>query len=246
MAAADRNEKGGKASEQEKRQIFGEEDFVPFQLLLRGDGGHRTIDPEKQARQYCEEKRLEAEALIEAARVKAAAIEKQARDEGFARGSKEGEAAGRAKYDETVRRLVALMAGIDTQRPSLHQQYEAELWPVVEAMVRRLAQHEVSVNPRVIVACVRKTLEFVAASSYVRIRLHPEDFRRIKEAGLDSPELFAGRERLDLIEDPGVAMGGCVIGSDFGEIDASFDAFQERLLAAVGQAFLSSLSEQSS
>lgn len=243
VAVSGKTEKKPNEAEKPTRRIYGADEFVPFQHLLQGDSGPRTIDPEKQSRLYLEEKRRLADALIDEARNKTAAIEKAAHDAGFAKGQKEGEEAGRAKYEKTVQKLHEVMSSIEDMRPALHLQYEQELWPVIEAMVRRLAHHEISVNPRVIAACLSKTLEFVSASAIVRVRLHPEDFRRIKEAGLENPDLFAGQERLDLIEDPGVSMGGCLVSSDFGEIDAGFDAFQERLLEAVGQAFLASLAE---
>jgi flagellar assembly protein FliH len=219
-------------------------DFVPFSLLVHGeDGQPQTIDPFQQRRKEAARLMREAEEILQKARQQAAEIEKQAYDKGLAEGRDKGESEGRRQYEEILTRFDQLMAAVEGQRAQIQGQYEKELLPLIIAMVDKLVQHEISVNNRVIASCLRNTMQFVADSAMVRVYLHPDDFIRIKEVSLNNPELLGSRKQLDLVEDDTVAIGGCYIRSDFGEVDASLENFRNRLYQTVEKAFLAALAE---
>lgn len=108
-------------------------------------------------------------------------------------------------------------------------------------MVDRLVYHEVSVNPLVIQACLKKAMEFVVENSTVQIHLHGDDFGRLKKASLENSRLIEGKNRIQLVEDPNIAVGGCFLKTDFGEIDATLENCKARLYGAVEQAFLAAM-----
>ena len=219
-------------------------EFVPFSLLMRGgEGGTMTIDPYQQGREEAARLIREAEEVLRQARQDAADIEKQAYGKGFAEGSSKGETEGRRQYEEEVAKLDKLMTALERQRAEIQGQYEKDLLPLVIAMVDKLVQHEISVNSRVIASCLRNTMQYVADSATVKVHLHPDDFNRIKEASLSNPDFLGTRKQLDLVEDDTVAVGGCLVNSDFGEIDASLEKFKNRLYQAIEKAFLAALAE---
>ena len=219
-------------------------DFVPFSLLLQsGEGKAQTIYPLLQSRRKAEEILQEADKVLAEARRQASEIERAAYEKGYAEGRDRGEAEGKARYEESVSRLTRMTDSVEQQRNLIQKQYEKELLPVVLAVVDRLVHHEISVNQRVIFGCLCKALQFVADSAVVKVHLHPDDFAKIREASLTNTDLLAGRKQLDFIEDESVSMGGCLLRSDFGEVDASLDQFRSRLYKAVEEAFLSALAE---
>jgi flagellar assembly protein FliH len=73
------------------------------------------------------------------------------------------------------------------------------------------------------------------------VHLHSDDFQHIKEITLEDPSLLQGARRFELIDDPAVNRGGCLLQTDFGEIDATLDTCRERLFALVDQAFQDAL-----
>lgn len=226
------------------KKTMANSEFVPFSLLMQGGKDEpQTIDPYQQGRREAARLIREAEQTLSEARQQAADIEKQAYDKGFAEGRTKGEADGRQKYDEAAAQLAQLMVSLQSQRTEIQGQYEKDLLPVVIAMVDKLVQHEISVNSRVIASCLRNSLQYVADSATVRVHLHPDDFSRVKEAALSNPDILDSRKQLDLIEDDTVSVGGCLLTSDFGEVDASLDRFKSRLYQAVESAFLAALAE---
>lgn len=214
-----------------------EEAFRPFEDLWQGTDGHGL---------QIKSPRSQAEEIINNAKEAAVQIEQNAYQKGYAQGEKDGLAEGEKKFGEAVRNIEKLLKQLQDQVAELHKKHEQDLLVLIKAMIDRLVNHEVSVNPRVIQACLRKTMEFVVENSVVRIHLHSDDFNRLKEAGLESLALLDGKNKVQLVEDPNISMGGCLASSDFGEVDSTLENCREKLYAAVDRAFLASLANDTS
>ena len=170
-------------------------------------------------------------------------IEQEAYDKGFAKGEEEGKKSGEDSYHELLAQAKELLAQLGGERQRLNQQYEAELLPLIKAMVDRLVNHEVSVNRLVIEKCLNKALGYVVAKSSVIVHLNPNDFQAIKDASLDNPDFLQGADNVELMEDPSISQGGCLLETDFGNIDASLENCREQLYQALDQSFLAALAE---
>lgn len=163
------------------------------------------------------------------------------RQEAYACGLDKGEAAGLALYEERLQELATLFAALNGERQAVLRQHEESMLPLITAMVDRLVYHEASLNPLVIQACLKKAMEFVVENSTVQIHLHADDLARLEKASLENVRLIEGKNRIQLVEDPSLAVGGCFLKTDFGEIDATLENCKARLYAAVEQAFLAAL-----
>ena len=190
--------------------------------------------------------RREAEETVAKAREDAARIEQEAYDKGFAKGEQDGLAEGEKKLAEEIGKVEGFLKTLNDQIVDVQGHHEQNLLVLVKAMVDRLVNHEVSVNPMVIQSCLKKTMDYVVENSVVKVHLHTDDFNRLKEAGLTNPALFEGKNRVQLIEDPNISLGGCLVSTDFGEIDATLESCRDKLYAAVDQALMAALAEDTS
>ena len=181
--------------------------------------------------------RQQAEEVVKQAQAEAGRIEQEAYDKGFA----EGRVAGQQEFEAKIRQFAALLDILQNQRAEVLNRYEQELLCLINTMVDRLVHHEASVNPLVIRACFREAMEFVVENSLVKVHLHGDDLHRIKEISLEDPGFLAGKSRVQLIEDPAISPGGCLLQTSFGEIDATLESCKAKLYAAVDQAFLAAL-----
>jgi len=186
-----------------------------------------------------EKLRKEAEDIVKNAELRAAQIEKEAYDKGFAAGQQEGNELVAAKGVEAA----ALLESIQEERKSLYGKYEADIVELLKAMVEKIVNHEVSVNPRVIPACLRMALSHVIENSVVKVHINSEDFSRIRELGLVNQELLEGFKQLELIEDQAISRGGCLLETEFGEIDATIETTKGKLFEAIDRFFLESLAQ---
>ena len=214
--------------------------FVSYESLWHDpEGGEEEIGPGGAEKMRIEQERIrmENEEMIEKARAQAVEIEKKAYDKGFARGEEEGRTSGRAEFDDRLLKAENLIRELEKARSDVFLRYEDDLPPLIQTMVDRLVNHEVSVNPRVITSCLRDSMEYVVARSMVKVHLHPNDLERFNKMEQEEPRSLAGRQQVELVADPEISEGGCFLETEFGEIDATLENRREKLYEAVDRAF---------
>jgi len=208
--------------------------FEDFWQVKPGSAEAKRLEKHKSPREIAME---EAASIIRQAGEQAEKLKDEAYAEGLAKGEAEGKAAGLAQYEKQLEELAALFTTLNGELEAVLQQHQESMLALITTMVDRLVYHEVSVNPLVIQSCLKKAMEFVVENSTVQIHLHGDDFARLKRASLEDSRLIEGKNRIQLVEDPNIAVGGCFLKTDFGEIDATLENSKTRLYAAVEQAF---------
>ncbi len=217
------------------------EEFLSFEDFWQGMPGSAETKERERRKSPQEIAMEEAAEIIRQAGEQADKLKDEAYAEGFAKGEAEGKAAGLARYEKQREELAGLFTALNGEREAVLKQHEESMLALITSMVDRLVYHEVSVNPLVIQACLKKAMEFVVENSTVQIHLHGDDFGRLKKASLEDSRLIEGKNRIQLVEDPNIAVGGCFLKTDFGEIDATLETCKARLYAAVEQAFLAAM-----
>ena len=165
-------------------------------------------------------------------------IEQEAHEKGFAAGKEEAAAIAEKELKDKLTELDKLLKSVEADRRQLHGEYENDIITLVKTMVDRAVFHEVSVNPMVIQACLKTALSYVVENSTVNVHLHSNDLNRLKEVGLDNPDLLSGFNQLELTEGPGVSEGGCLLETSFGEVDATLEERRGRLYKAIDAIFM--------
>jgi len=72
----------------------------------------------------------------------------------------------------------------------------------------------------------------------VRVHLHPDDFVLFKDVELDGSIFTDRMSRIELVEDPGISVGGCFLSTDFGEVDATLENRRDKLYETLDKAYL--------
>ncbi len=158
------------------------------------------------------------------------AIQKQAYEEGFAQGHKDGSDAGQTQIQARVRRLDQLMAALATPFAELDQRVEQELVTLAMAVARQLVRREIKTDPGQIVAVVREALSALPiASQNVRLHMHPEDAALVRTA----LSLTEGEHAWRIIEDGLQSRGGCQLVTDTSRIDAGVETRLAAIIATV-------------
>lgn len=219
------------------------EEFLSFADFWQGTDGEQVSSQAAKTKDPRLIAAKEAAELLGQAREQAEQIRKDAQVQGLALGEAAGQAEGLLQYRERIEALDLLLHSLEVQRADLLHKQEADLLALITTMVDRLVHHEVATNPQVIQACLKKAMEFVVENSAVRVHVSSDDFNRLKQASLENPRLIEGKSRLQLVEDAAIAPGGCLLHTDFGEIDATRESYRERLYAGVDRAFLAALAD---
>jgi flagellar assembly protein FliH len=154
------------------------------------------------------------------------------------RGYQEGLAAGQAEIQKRTGELNARIARLDSilrllSRPleDLDKEIEQQLTLLALTVGKQMVRRELRTDPAQVIAVIRESVgRLPAAARDVRVHLHPEDAAVVREH-LSSP---SADRAWNIVEDPAMSRGGCVVRTDTSQIDARLDS---RLNAVVSAAF---------
>jgi flagellar assembly protein FliH len=148
-------------------------------------------------------------------------VQQQAYQEGFERGLREGQVAGRQAMAEQAGNLEQLMCALTRPFEDLDQKVEEELLELVFVIVRQLVGNEISANPGQIMTIVHKAVAVLpSASRNLQLYLHPDDAQLVHELLPASDS----ETQWKVIEDVSVGRGGCRVVTDTSQVDATVEA----------------------
>jgi flagellar assembly protein FliH len=210
------------AANDEAGRIVKEAEEAAFQEVKRKTGEAQVLQQRAQD---------EAEGIIEAARQRAREIEtgarmsfeaerKEAADQGREAGREAGFAEGRAEVERLIQRTQVVLERAQDKRGEILAETEQEIIDLVLLIARKVIK-VISENQRnVIISNVVQALRKVRARGNVIIRVNMADVKLATEHTRDFIQLLEGVKSIQVVEDSSVDSGGCIIETDFGEIDA--------------------------
>ncbi|MEI7035942.1 flagellar assembly protein FliH [Fulvimonas yonginensis] len=155
------------------------------------------------------------------------ALERQAREEGYAAGLAQGLAEARAQGREQAARLASICEQAARPLDALDAVVEQELAQLAVVIARRVIAHELAMQPERIVQAVRQAVAALpSATRELRVRLHPDDLALLRE-------LEVTEAHWHLVADPALQRGGCRLESERSRLDASLETRLSAVVDAV-------------
>lgn len=172
------------------------------------------------------------------------AMQKQAYDEAFAQGKKDGQAQGfnegsRQGYEENVQALQKKAAEFEGILESLSQPFkvldaevEKELVKLSIGIATQIIRREIKLDPGQVIAAVREAIKVLPLSSQkISLYLHPEDAELVRSAlslgtTHGAEKIVSLDERSSawkIVEDPLITRGGCKVNTEVSHIDATVE-----------------------
>ena len=166
-----------------------------------------------EARKQAEELDVETRKTLEAE--KAEALER-----GREAGREEGYAAGQAEVDRLIDRTRVVLERAQDKRGEILSDTEREIIDLVLLMSRKVVK-VISENQReVVVSNVVQALRKVRDRGNIIIRVNLVDLKLTTAHTNNFIKMLEGAKSIQVAEDSSVDPGGCIIETDFGEIDA--------------------------
>jgi flagellar assembly protein FliH len=212
--------------------------------VIKSDSPHTTLrraafnfdDLQGQADCYLDEVRRQGQQLLEKARQEALAMKPQF------------EAEARRAAEETVQERVEQLAEqlvnqrLQTLRPALEQavgaierargdwaaQWESQAVHLAVAIAQRIIRRELAGDPQIQAAYIREALE-LAVGQQVRVRIHPDDRESLGRVAGQWLEQSLARASAELVADPSVSPGGCLVETQHGQIDQRIETQLARI-----------------
>jgi flagellar assembly protein FliH len=219
--------------EQEKSQLIQEAQAEAE--AIKKDAERAAFDEVKrknnQAQKIRQEAEDEAKRIIEEAREKAQALEAEIQSkvdkvekDAFAKGHAEGREAGFQEGSREVERLVETLQKIISaaieKRNEIIQESETQVINLVLLIAKKVIK-VISENQRnVVINNVVQSLRKLKSRGDVVIRVNLADVELTSEHINDFMKMVESVKSVTVLEDSSVDRGGCIIETDFGQIDA--------------------------
>lgn len=144
-------------------------------------------------------------------------LQKDAYDEAYQAGMKQGVAAGEAEIKKRAVRFDQLLNALAHPFDELDETVEKQLVELSMSVVRQLFRREIRTEPGHVIGVVHEAVQLLpVASRNIIVHLHPEDAKLV----LESLPATDGERAWDVIEDPLITRGGCKVNSENSHIDA--------------------------
>jgi len=209
-------------AQEEAARIKTEAEEAAAKALSDGEEAATALQKEAQeaAEKLLAEAKAQAEAETTAGRETLEKEKKAAIDAGFTEGREAGFAEGKAEVDRLIARTQTVLERAQDKREAILSDTEQQIIDLVLLISRKVVK-AISENQRnVVISNVVQALRKVKGRGNIIIRVNMVDLKLTTEHTKDFVQLVEGSKSIQVVEDSTVDPGGCVIETDFGEIDA--------------------------
>lgn len=181
--------------------------------------------------------RLRVDGIVQAAKARADAIEREAYEKGFAQGEKDGLEIGGKKMEKVLDRILQVAREMENFKHEFIRRYEKEILSLICHIAGKVIERNVILDHTIVRKAIFEALSFAVDRSEITIKVSPDDVEYVKEL---QPEFF---EKLKDIKSviiqavPSVGPGGCLVETAFGNIDARVESQLEKIGRAIEMAF---------
>ena len=159
----------------------------------------------------------------------------------YEKGIGEGEARARAAYEKTLAELRSQVSEalrqFTKQRETYFERVESDVVQLALSIARKILHRESQIDPLLLTGVVRVAMEGVNRDTQVRLRTHPDEVRFWRDYFNHTEGI---RPAPELVGDPSLSVGHCILETDLGSTHISFDT----QLKEIEQGFLDLLGQR--
>lgn len=147
-------------------------------------------------------------------------VHKEAFRKGFDEGREDGYKEGKAEVERLTGRLHAVIERALDKRGEILEKTEAEIVELVLLVAKKVVKVISENQKNVVVQNIVQALRKLRTRSEVTIRVNLADLQLASEHAKDFVAMAENAKHIQIVEDTTIDRGGCIIETDFGEIDA--------------------------
>jgi flagellar biosynthesis/type III secretory pathway protein FliH len=158
--------------------------------------------------------------IVEQATRDATAIQHEAYREGRESGYRDGVTEARAELADALALVQRVGQEVRAVRDRVLWNAEREVIELVITVAQTVIGRQVELEPALVLDTVERALARAGAQNVVRIRVHPNDRDTVAVA---MAEQHGDAVPFQVLSDHAVSVGGCVVDTEAGEVDARLD-----------------------
>ncbi len=202
----------------------------PVDFRASGDeesAGEVDVDPGQlleQAREAADETLRDAEAgarrIIDEAKDRAESILKQARERGRSDGAEEVRVEFERRHQNSARMLSSFIEQLKKREAELTRTLAPRLADFATELAAKIIHREIGQDIALVTRQAEQAVMKILERDKLLIRVNPSDEELMKEHKPTLVEMFDGIDKIEVIGDPEIERGGCIIETDLIKVDA--------------------------
>ncbi|MCO6047357.1 FliH/SctL family protein [Aeoliella sp. ICT_H6.2] len=188
---------------------------------------------EGRADEYLQSVRREAAKIVQQAHAEAEQVRRNAEKAGRVAAEQAAERLLDEKVNSHMRTLLPALESVAHQladaRGKWLSEWEAAAVHLAARMAERILRHELDKEPQAPLGLIKESLELASGSANITIHLSPQDCKHLSSASSEIVESLKQLAPAKIMADASVSPGGCVVRTEFGEIDQRIESQLARL-----------------
>lgn len=223
-------------AQEEADKIKKEAERVAFEEVKRKNNQAQRIrqEAEDEAKRILEEARKQASDLEAEIRSRVERVEKEAQGKGFEEGREQGYKEGRGEAERLVENLQRIISSAIERRNQIIEESETQVINLVLLIAKKVIKVISENQKNVVINNVVQALRKLKSRGEVIIRVNLADLELTSAHVGDFLKMVENVKSITVLEDSSVDRGGCIIETDFGQIDARISSqlaeIEERIL----------------
>jgi flagellar assembly protein FliH len=137
--------------------------------------------------------------------------------------------------NERLSQMDELLSSIRHLKKHLIDNNETHLVQLAFHMAKRLAHKEVEADPKVVTDVIRDAIEKAQVDEEVVVQVAPSQLEFLEKLKSETAREFEFLKYVKLEPVEGITPGGCVIETNYGEIDARFEERVDKLWESISE-----------
>lgn len=147
------------------------------------------------------------------------------REEGYSKGYE----SGFEDFDKAMRKLHSIIASLIAERKSILESSSGQIVSLVMQIAIKVIKRITDSQKDIVLENVNEVLKRIKDKTQITIRVNLDDLDIVRHKKSDFISRFDIIETLEIIEDPNIGKGGCIIETNFGEIDARISSQLDKI-----------------
>jgi flagellar biosynthesis/type III secretory pathway protein FliH len=161
-----------------------------------------------------------AKMVLSEASAEAEKIRREARRHGYEDGLKEADRKLDERIKLSLKTLDSLVNQLKTQQSEMMRLLSPRIADLATEMARRIIQREVSQDASIVTAQAEEAIKKILQRDKLIIRVCPDDEQIMKNHEAALMDLFDGIDKIEIISDPAIEKGGCIVETHLVKVDA--------------------------
>lgn len=221
-------------TEEEHRRIIKLADSEVIERVKNAEEQHKKLiaDAATESKELIEQTKIDSKEMLEETEKKKSTIEKESYDKGYIEGLEKAFVDGKEELNAMLSRLERILGETINKRNEIIESSEKQLINIATIIAKKVVKGITQRDQSIVLRNVNEALTKVKGRGRVTIRVNLSDLPITTRHKNEFHQMLK-MENVNILEDPTIEKGGCIIETDFGDVDARIESQLDEIETAV-------------